>query len=107
MLLTFNLIIIIFLAKNEDFFKELDNDRRKKNSEYAILVSLLKFDNEIYNAEIADVSYRYEKMYVVRPQCFIPTIALLRNAAMNALIYKQELALVSIRKELKHYMICY
>ena len=80
--------------KNEDFFKELDKDRREKNCEYAVLVSLLESDSELYNAGIVDVSYRYEKMYVVRPQCFIPIITLLRNAAMNALTYKQELALV-------------
>ena len=80
--------------KNEDFFKELDKDRREKNCEYAVLVSLLESENELYNAGIVDVSYRYEKMYVVRPQCFIPIITLLRNAAMNALMYKQELALV-------------
>ncbi len=80
--------------KNEDFFKELDKDRREKNCEYAVLVSLLESDSELYNAGIVDVSYRYEKMYVVRPQCFIPIITLLRNAAMNALSYKQELELV-------------
>ena len=80
--------------KNEDFFNELDKDRREKNCEYAVLVSLLESDNELYNAGIVDVSYRYEKMYVVRPQCFIPIITLLRNAAMNALMYKQELAQV-------------
>lgn len=80
--------------KNEDFFKELDKDRREKNCEYAVLVSLLESDNELYNVGIVDVSYRYEKMYVVRPQCFIPIITLLRNAAMNALMYKQELAQV-------------
>ena len=80
--------------KNEDFFKELDKDRREKNCEYAVLVSLLESDSELYNAGIVDVSYRYEKMYVVRPQCFIPIITLLRNAAMNALMYKQELAVV-------------
>ncbi|WP_022757467.1 DUF2130 domain-containing protein [Butyrivibrio fibrisolvens] len=80
--------------KNEDFFKELDKDRREKNCEYAVLVSLLESDNEFYNAGIVDVSYKYDKMYVVRPQCFIPMITLLRNAAMNALIYKQELAVV-------------
>ena len=80
--------------KNEDFFKELDKDRREKNCEYAVLVSLLESDSELYNAGIVDVSYKYEKMYVVRPQCFIPIITLLRNAAMNALMYKQELALV-------------
>ncbi len=80
--------------KNEDFFKELDKDRREKNCEYAVLVSLLEADSELYNAGIVDVSYRYEKMYVVRPQCFIPIITLLRNAAMNALSYKKELAFV-------------
>lgn len=80
--------------KNEDFFKELDKDRREKNCEYAVLVSLLESESELYNAGIVDVSYRYDKMYVVRPQCFIPIITLLRNAAMNALSYKQELAVV-------------
>lgn len=80
--------------KNEDFFKELDKDRNEKKCEYAVLVSLLENDSELYNAGIVDVSYRYEKMYVVRPQCFIPIITLLRNAAMNALTYKQELVAV-------------
>ncbi len=80
--------------KNEDFFKELDKDRNEKNCEYAVLVSLLESDSELYNAGIVDVSYKYDKMYVVRPQCFIPIITLLRNAAMNALKYKQELAIV-------------
>ena len=80
--------------KNEDFFKELDKDRNEKKCEYAVLVSLLETDNELYNAGIVDVSYKYNKMYVVRPQCFIPIITLLRNAAMNALAYKQELAVV-------------
>jgi hypothetical protein len=80
--------------KNEDFFKELDKDRREKGCEYAVLVSLLESENELYNAGIVDVSYKYDKMYVVRPQCFIPMITLLRNAAMNALTYKQELAVV-------------
>ena len=80
--------------KNEDFFKELDKDRKEKNCEYAVLVSLLEADSEFYNAGIVDVSYRYEKMYVVRPQCFIPIITLLRNAALNALTYKQELNIV-------------
>ncbi|MBQ2453899.1 MAG: DUF2130 domain-containing protein [Lachnospiraceae bacterium] len=78
--------------KNEDFFKELDKDRKEKNCEYAVLVSLLEADSELYNAGIFDVSYKYDKMYVVRPQCFIPMITLLRNAALNALAYKQELA---------------
>ena len=77
--------------KNEDFFKELDKDRREKDCEYAVLVSLLESESELYNAGIVDVSYKYDKMYVVRPQCFIPIITLLRNAAMNALVYKQEL----------------
>ena len=80
--------------KNEDFFKELDKDRKEKGCEYAVLVSLLESDSELYNAGIVDVSHRYKKMYVVRPQCFIPMITLLRNAAMNALAYKQELAVV-------------
>lgn len=80
--------------KNEDFFKELDKDRREKKCEYAVLVSLLEADSELYNGGIVDVSYKYDKMYVVRPQCFIPIITLLRNAAMNALIYKQELEVV-------------
>ncbi|MGN0458481.1 MAG: DUF2130 domain-containing protein [Eubacterium sp.] len=78
--------------KNEHFFKELDKDRREKNCEYAVLVSLLEADSDYYNAGIVDVSYEYEKMYVVRPQCFIPIITLLRNAALNSLKYKQELA---------------
>ena len=80
--------------KNEDFFKELDKDRREKNCEYAVLVSLLESDSELYNAGIVDVSYKYDKMYVVRPQCFIPMITLLRNAALSALSYKQELAVI-------------
>lgn len=80
--------------KNEDFFKELDKDRKEKKCEYAVLVSLLEIDNEVYNVGIVDVSYKYDKMYVVRPQCFIPMITLLRNAAMNALVYKQELEVI-------------
>lgn len=80
--------------KNEDFFKELDKDRNEKNCEYAVLVSLLEADNELYNNGIVDVSHRYPKMYVVRPQFFIPIITLLRNAAMNSLKYKAELAAV-------------
>ena len=80
--------------KNEDFYKELDKDRKQKNCEYAVLVSMLESENELFNAGIVDVSYKYEKMYVVRPQCFIPIITLLRNAAMNAMEYKQELAVV-------------
>ncbi len=77
--------------KNEDFFKELDKDRKEKGCEYAILVSLLEIDNELYNNGIVDVSYRYPKMYVIRPQFFIPMITLLRNAAKNSLHYRQEL----------------
>jgi hypothetical protein len=80
--------------KNEDFLKELDKDRTEKSCEYAILVSLLEPDSELYNSGIVDVSHRYPKMYVVRPQFFIPIITLLRNAAQNSLEYKTELALV-------------
>jgi len=80
--------------RNEDFFKELDKDRNEKGCEYAVLVSLLEPDNELYNSGIVDVSHRYPKMYVVRPQFFIPIITLLRNAAQNSLKYKNELALV-------------
>ena len=80
--------------KNEDFFKELDRDRREKGCEYAVLVSLLEIDNELYNNGIVDVSCKYEKMYVIRPQFFIPMITLLRNAALNSLKYRQELELV-------------
>lgn len=78
--------------KNEHFFKELDKDRREKNCEYAVLVSLLEADSDLYNNGIVDVSYAYPKMYVVRPQFFIPIVSLLRNAALNSLKYKQELA---------------
>lgn len=77
--------------KNEDFFKELDKDRNEKKCEYAVLVSMLEADSELYNAGIVDVSHRYKKMYVVRPQCFIPIITLLRNAALNAVEYKKQL----------------
>lgn len=80
--------------KNEDFFRELDKDRREKKCEYAVLVSLLESDNELYNTGIVDVSYQYEKMYVIRPQFFIPMITLLRNAALNSLSYKQELEFI-------------
>lgn len=80
--------------RNEDFLKELDKDRLEKKCEYAVLVSLLEADNELYNNGIVDVSHRFPKMYVVRPQFFIPIITLLRNAAMNSLQYKAELALV-------------
>ncbi|MDO4530109.1 MAG: DUF2130 domain-containing protein, partial [Lachnospiraceae bacterium] len=80
--------------KNADFFKELDKDRREKNCEYAVLVSMLEADSDLYNEGIVDVSHKYEKMYVIRPQFFIPMITLLRNAALNAVQYKNELALV-------------
>ena len=80
--------------KNEDFLKELDKDRTEKGCEYAVLVSLLEPESELYNTGIVDVFYRYPKMYVIRPQFFIPIITLLRNAALNALKYKSELALV-------------
>ncbi len=80
--------------KNEDFFKELNKDRNEKNCEYAILVSMLEADNELYNSGIVDVSYRYPKVYVIRPQFFIPMITLLRNAAVASLEYKHELALM-------------
>lgn len=80
--------------KNEDFFKELDKDRTEKKCEYAVLVTLLEAESELYNAGIVDVSHKYAKMYVVRPQFFIPIITLLRNAAMNSMKFKSELALV-------------
>lgn len=80
--------------KNEDFLRELDKDRTEKKCEYAVLVTLLEADNELYNIGIVDVSYKYPKMYVVRPQFFIPMITLLRNASLNSLKYKAELALV-------------
>ena len=80
--------------KNEDFLKELDKDRTEKGCEYAILVSLLESDSELYNSGIVDMCYRYPKMYVIRPQFFLPIITLLRNAAMKSLEYKTELALV-------------
>ena len=80
--------------KNDDFLKELDKDRIEKKCEYAVLVSLLESDSELYNTGIVDMSYKYPKMYVVRPQFFIPIITLLRNAAMTSLKYKSELALV-------------
>lgn len=80
--------------KNEDFLKELDKDRTEKGCEYAVLVSLLEPDSELYNTGIIDMSHRHPKMYIVRPQFFIPIITLLRNAAMNSLKYKLELALV-------------
>ena len=80
--------------ENEDFFEELDKDRREKNCEYAVLVSLLEIDNDYYNTGIVDVSHKYPKMYVIRPQFFIPIITLLRGAAMNSLSYKKELEIV-------------
>lgn len=80
--------------KNEDFLKKLDSDRTKKQCEYAVLVSLLEPENDLYNEGIVDMSYRYPKMYVIRPQFFIPLISILRNAALNAMAYKNELELV-------------
>lgn len=80
--------------KNEDFLKELDKDRREKNCEYAVLVTLLESESELYNSGIVDMSHRYDKMYVIRPQFFIPMITLLRNAAMNSMKYKSELAMM-------------
>lgn len=80
--------------KNEDFLKELDKDRREKNCEYAVLVSLLEIDNELYNNGIVDMSHRYPKMYVIRPQFFIPLITLLRNASLSSLEYKKQLLVV-------------
>ncbi len=80
--------------KNEDFLRELDKDRKEKNCEYAVLVTLLEADSELYNSGIVDVSHKHPKMYVIRPQFFIPIITLLRNAAMNSMQYKSELALV-------------
>ena len=80
--------------KNEDFFKELDKDRKEKKCEYAVLVSLLESDNELYNGGIVDVSYRYPKMYVIRPQFFIPLISILRNAALNSLEYRNQIAVM-------------
>ena len=80
--------------RNEEFFKKLDSDRQKKGCEYAVLVTLLEPDSELYNQGIVDVSYRYDKMYVIRPQFFIPLIGLLRNAALKSIEARQELALV-------------
>ena len=84
----------VIKKKNEDFLKELDKDRAEKGCEYAVLVSMLEPESELYNTGIVDMFHRYPKMYVVRPQFFIPIITLLRNAAMNSLKYKSELALV-------------
>lgn len=90
--------------KNEDFFKELDKDRREKKCEYAVLVSLLEMDNELYNNGIVDVSYQYDKMYVIRPQFFIPMITLLRNAALNSLEYRRELEVVRNQQvDIRHF----
>ena len=80
--------------KNEDFLKELNKDRIEKNCEYAVLVSLLESENDLFNGGIVDFSYRYPKMYVVRPQCFLPIISLLRNASLKSLEYKSELAAI-------------
>ncbi len=80
--------------KNEDFFKKLDKDRKEKNCEYAVLVSMLEADSEYYNTGIVDVSYKYQKMYVIRPQFFIPVITMLRNAALNSVKYQKELQLI-------------
>ena len=80
--------------KNEDFLKELHRDRTEKNCEYAVLVSLLEADSELYNTGIVDVSYKYPKMYVIRPQFFVPMITLLRNASRSALEYKKQLLVV-------------
>lgn len=80
--------------KNEDFLKELDKDRKEKKCEYAVLVSLLEAENELYNSGIVDASYKFTKMYIVRPQFFIPIITLLRNAAMNSMKYKAELSMI-------------
>ena len=84
--------------KNEDFFKELDKDRCEKKCEYAVLVSLLESDSELYNGGIVDVSYRYPKMFVIRPQFFIPLISLLRNAALSSLEYRRELSIIRDRE---------
>lgn len=80
--------------KNTDFLKELDKDRREKNCEYAVLVSMLESDDELYNVGIVDMSHHYEKMYVVRPQFFIPIITILRNAALNSVEYRKELSVI-------------
>lgn len=83
--------------KNEDFFKELDKNRKEKSCEYAVLVSLLESDSELYNSGIVDISYKYPKMYVIRPQFFISMITVLRNAAMNSIQHRQQLAEIKIR----------
>lgn len=84
--------------KNEDFFKKLDEDRRKKNCEYAVLVSLLEPENDYYNSGIVDVSYRYEKMYVIRPQFFIPMITILVQAAKKTMEFKRQLMIAQSRE---------
>ena len=84
--------------RNEDFLKELDKDRSEKKCEFAVLVTLLESESELYNSGIVDVSHKFPKMYVVRPQFFIPIITLLRNAAMTSLKYKAELAMVRSQK---------
>jgi len=84
--------------RNEEFLKELDKDRKEKSCEYAVLVSLLEQESELYNSGIVDVSHRYPKMYVIRPQFFIPIISLLRNAALKSLKYKQELEIERAKK---------
>ena len=90
--------------KNEDFFKELDKDRKEKKCEYAVLVSLLEIDNDYYNTGIVDVSYRYPKMYVIRPQFFIPLITLIRGAALNALEYKKEMLVLQTQNiDISHF----
>ena len=90
--------------KNEDFFKELDKDRKEKNCEYAVLVSLLEIDNEYYNSGIVDVSYKYDKMYVIRPQFFIPLITLIRGLAVNSLKYKKELEVIQNQNiDIRHF----
>ena len=90
--------------KNEDFFKELDKDRKEKNCDYAVLVSLLEIDNEYYNSGIVDVSYKYEKMYVIRPQFFIPLITLIRGLAVNSLKYKKELEVIQNQNiDIRHF----
>ena len=87
-----------YKRKNEDFFKELDKDRKEKSCEYAVLVSLLEQDSDLYNSGIVDVSHRYPKMYVIRPQFFIPIISLLRNASLKSLKYKRELEIEKAKK---------
>jgi hypothetical protein len=90
--------------KNEDFLKELDKDRREKGCEYAVLVSLLEADNEFYNNGIVDMSHRYPKMYVIRPQFFLPIITILRNAAANSLQYRKEVEAIKAQNvDISHF----